>query len=57
MQLTGRLRGATYYILATESVCFASLPLVFDSLRGYTGSIVLRVSPLTSLMLNKRLAS
>ena len=36
-----------------KSVCFAILPLVFNSLCGSTGSIVLCVSPLTSLMLDQ----
>ena len=37
-----------------KSVCFAILPHVFDILRGFSGSIVLCVSPLTSLMLDQR---
>ena len=36
-----------------KSVCFAILPLVFDSLRGSTGFVVLCVSPLTSFMLDQ----
>ena len=36
-----------------KSVCFAILPLVFDSLCSSTDSIVLCVSPLTSLMLDQ----
>ena len=36
-----------------KSLCFAILPLVFDHLRGHKGSIVICVSPLTSLMIYK----
>ena len=37
-----------------KSLCFALLPCVFDRLRGRNGSIVICVSPLTSLMLDQR---
>ena len=37
-----------------KSVCFAVLPFLFDRIRDRTGSIVLCVSPLTSLMLEQR---
>ena len=37
-----------------KSLCFAILPFVYDALRATTGSIVLCVSPLTSLMLDQR---
>lgn len=37
-----------------KSLCFAILPLVFDHLRGHKGSIVICVSPLTSLMMEQR---
>lgn len=33
-----------------KSICFAVLPLVFDTLQGKKGSICLVVSPLTALM-------
>ena len=37
-----------------KSLCFALLPVVFDRLRGKSSSIVICVSPLTSLMLDQR---
>ena len=37
-----------------KSLCFAILPLVFDHLRGHKGSIVICLSPLTSLMMEQR---
>ena len=37
-----------------KSLCFALLPLVFNHLRGQDGSIVICVSPLTSLMMEQR---
>ena len=37
-----------------KSYCFVLLPLVFDNFLGYQGSIILCVSPLTSLMLEQR---
>lgn len=37
-----------------KSLCFALLPLVFDYLRKQTGSIVLCVTPLTSLMMEQK---
>lgn len=37
-----------------KSICFALLPLIFDRLRGKSGSITLVVSPLTSLMMDQR---
>ena len=36
-----------------KSICFAFLPLVFDSVCGDTGSIVLCISPLTALMMEQ----
>ena len=37
-----------------KSFCFVLLPLVFDRLLGRSGSIILCISPLTSLMLEQR---
>ena len=37
-----------------KSLCFALLPYVFDALRKKAGSIVICVSPLTSLMMDQR---
>jgi len=37
-----------------KSFCFVLLPLVFDRILGRSGSIVLCVSPLTSLMMEQR---
>jgi bloom syndrome protein len=37
-----------------KSLCYACLPHAFDSIRGKEGSIVVCVSPLTSLMLDQR---
>ena len=37
-----------------KSYCFVLLPLVFDYCLGHSGSIVVCVSPLTSLMLEQR---
>ena len=37
-----------------KSLCFAVLPLVFDYLRERRGSIVICVSPLTSLMMEQK---
>ena len=37
-----------------KSLCFGLLPYVFDGLRKKTGSIVICVSPLTSLMMDQR---
>ena len=37
-----------------KSLCYALLPLVFDSLRRKEGSIALVISPLTSLMMEQR---
>ena len=37
-----------------KSYCFVLLPLVFDYIFGVQGSIVLCISPLTSLMLEQR---
>ena len=37
-----------------KSLCYAFLPLVFDSLRGRIGSIALCVSPLMTLMMEQR---
>ena len=37
-----------------KSLCFAILLLVFDHLREHKGSIVICVSPLTSLMMEQR---
>ena len=36
-----------------KSLCYALLPLVFDNLRARRGSIVICVSPLTSLMMEQ----
>ena len=33
-----------------KSVCYATLPLIFDQLRGKTGSVVVIVSPLITRM-------
>ena len=37
-----------------KSYCFVLLPLVFDRVVGHDGSIVLCISPLTSLMMEQR---
>ena len=37
-----------------KSFCYVLLPLVFDQLLGRSGSIVLCISPLTSLMMEQR---
>ena len=37
-----------------KSLCYALLPLVFDSLRGHKGSIALCLSPLMALMMEQR---
>ena len=37
-----------------KSFCYVLLPLVFDQLLGRSGSIVLCISPLTSLMMGQR---
>ena len=37
-----------------KSLCFVLLPLVFDRILGRSGSIVLCISPLTSLMMEQR---
>ena len=37
-----------------KSICFVLLPLVFERVRGDTGSIVLCISPLTALTMEQR---
>lgn len=37
-----------------KSMCYACLPYAFDNMRGKEGSIVICVSPLTSLMVDQR---
>ena len=37
-----------------KSLCFALLPHIFDRLRSKSGSIVICISPLTSLMMDQR---
>ncbi|XP_062521790.1 uncharacterized protein LOC134196591 [Corticium candelabrum] len=47
----------TFAILPTgygKSVIYSLLPVVFDRMRGHCGSIVVCVSPLTSLMIDQK---
>ena len=37
-----------------KSLCYACLPYAFDNMRGKEGSIVICVSPLTSLMVDQK---
>ena len=37
-----------------KSLCFALLPYIFDNMMKKTGSIVICVSPLTSLMMDQQ---